>query len=559
MGQEVDLPHNWKQADFQGKDAWYVAQLQLNVPPNRLWGIYLPSIGANAAVYVNGRFLGAGGSMLDRPARNFFRPLYFVIPNGMLKPEVNEIVVHVATDPPGRGFLGPLLMGPDELVSPMYERAFFIRVTLVQFIAVSILVTMFYVGVLAFKTRDPVYFYFTSMLAAVALFDASLLYTAAPLPGLMMDWLRNMGTGWMVVFLVLFLHRFIGVQRPRVEWAILIWALSGSILLATLPPHIYFPVSGYFWDVLTIVWGIYALLTAFWATWQSRSKEYWAIALAVLVMLGAGVRDWIHYADEPEGFSGMLLIYAAAFLLVIFAWVLLYRFISALFEADRLNRELEARVRSKEQELALNYQRMNEVEKQQALADERDRIMRDMHDGIGGQLVTAIAAARTEADEELVDNLETALADLRLMIDSFEPVDDDLGTVLGLIRMRLEKRLHHHGLRFIWQVEDVPRVPDFGPHKVLHVMRIVEEAVTNVVKHAGANHITVAAGETERDGITGVLVQVTDDGKGIDPAAIKGCGLNNMARRAETVGGDFSVFSNSSGTTIQLWLPVEAT
>lgn len=553
--QFITLPHNWKRAGYSGDEAWYVAELSLNVPPNRLWGIFLPSIGANAAVYLNDHFLGSGGQMETRPTRNNFRPLYFAIPNGMLKPEKNEIMVHVSSDPPDRGFLGPLLLGPDELLGPVFKRAHFIRVTLVQFIFVAIIVTMFYVGALAVKAREPVYGFFTAMLGACALFDGALLAIDLPVSAIIIDWFRMMGTGWMVIFLIFFIHRFMDLSRPRVEKILLAWGVSGSVLMLALPQHWFYSFSSYYWDVIAIVGGIYALVTAFIETSKSKSTQYWAITLSVLVMLGSGIRDWILYTGSPEGFQGMMLIYSTTFMLVVFAWVLLHRFTSAISEAATLNQELEYRIDQKEHEIKLTYEQIVSARQERALAEERERIMRDMHDGIGGQLISAIANAKTQTNIHLVDNLETALADLRLMIDSFEPVDDDLGTVLGLVRMRLEKRLKNHGLHFVWQVEDIPTIPDLGPHKVLHIMRILEEAVTNVVRHAEASKIIVAARSESLDGTPGVLVEVADDGKGLDPDARKGRGLENMRRRADYLEAQLTVINTSPGTAIRLWLP----
>lgn len=184
--------------------------------------------------------------------------------------------------------------------------------------------------------------------------------------------------------------------------------------------------------------------------------------------------------------------------------------------------------------------------------------MRDMHDGIGGQLISATAAARGGAKEELVDSLEVALTDLRLMIDSFEPVYGDLTTVLGIIRMRLEKRLNNHGLHFDWQVDDIAEVPDLAPHKVLQVMRIIEEAVTNIVRHANAKKITVMARDGINKGDAGVFVEIKDDGKGIDDNIRKGRGLDNMNRRAEAIGGKLLITAANPGTLVSLWLPTES-
>ncbi len=554
-GKAVSLPHNWSRDGFPGDSAWYLVKLKLNVPPNRLWGIYIPSLGANASVYLNGYLLGSGGRMEEPPAHNDYRPLYFAIPNGMLEPGVNEIAINLVSDPAGRGFISPLFLGPDETVGTSYKRAFFIRVTVVQFIVISLMISIFYIAVLAIKTKDPVYGYFAATLGASWLFGFVVLVVESPLAGWHLDWLRMQSTGWLVVFLILYLHRFYGIKRPDTERALLLWAISGAIITAFVPIDYFYQLNSYYWDVLTVAWGVYALVVSFIMTAKSYSTEHYAMALSVMVLLGAGVRDWILYTGPPEGFDGTMTLYAVTLALVTFAWVLLHRFTAALNKADSLNRELENRVLKKQEELMLTYKKMSDAQKQQALTEERERIMRDMHDGIGGHLVSAISAAKIDSQNNLLEHLDYALADLRLMIDSFEPVDDDLGTVLGMMRMRLEKRLHNHELRFVWQVDDIPEIPDLGPHKVLHVMRILEEAVTNVIKHALASKIVVAAYEYELDASPGVAVDIVDDGKGIPEDSTAGYGLSNMQRRADIIGGRLLIESMSTGARIQLWMP----
>jgi hypothetical protein len=312
-GNPISLPHNWSRYGYRGDNAWYLTKLKLNVPPNRLWGIYIPSIGANASVYLNGYLLGNGGRMDEPPARNDYRPVYFAIPNGMLKPGVNEIAINLVSDPPGRGFISPLFLGPDETVGSSYKRAFFIRVTVVQFIAISLMISIFYVGVLAFKTKDPVYGYFAATLSALWLFDFVVLIVETPLPGWVLDWLRMQATGWLVVFMILYLHRFYTISRSNTERALLFWAISGAFLTAVVPIKYFYLLNSYYWDVLTIAWGVYALVVSFTMTAKSYLTEHYAMALSVLVLLGAGVRDWVLYTGRPEGFDGTMTLYAVSF------------------------------------------------------------------------------------------------------------------------------------------------------------------------------------------------------------------------------------------------------
>src|SRR5262249_35045716 len=160
------------------------------------------------------------------------------------------------------------------------------------------------------------------------------------------------------------------------------------------------------------------------------------------------------------------------------AWVLLGRLVDAHRETVALNRDLERRVDEKHRELEANYARVANLERQHAVAEERARLMRDVHDGVGGQLVSALALVEQSdtGPEEIVDSIRAALEDLRFVIDSLDPSEDDLLSVLGSVRSRLEPRLSRHGLRFAWQVTDLPAVEGFGPDMALQAMRIVQEA-----------------------------------------------------------------------------------
>jgi signal transduction histidine kinase len=88
---------------------------------------------------------------------------------------------------------------------------------------------------------------------------------------------------------------------------------------------------------------------------------------------------------------------------------------------------------------------------------------------------------------------------------------------------------------------------------VLHVLRILQEAFTNALKHAHPRRIRVAAhAEAGR-----VAIDVSDDGKGFDETAapVRGHGLANMRKRAQALGAELQLRSSAQGTTLSLLLP----
>jgi signal transduction histidine kinase len=188
-----------------------------------------------------------------------------------------------------------------------------------------------------------------------------------------------------------------------------------------------------------------------------------------------------------------------------------------------------------------------------------------MHDGTGGALVSAIAMAEAgDAAPAIAEVLRDALADLRLSIDSLDPAEPDLVSLLAAARARLEPRFEGRGVRIAWDVHEVPRPAGFGPESALQVLRIFQEAVVNAMRHSGARTVTVRTrGERDAAGRAWVALDVSDDGRGFDPGADAphaggGRGLGNMRRRAAALGGELAVESAAGGTCVRLRMPVEA-
>jgi signal transduction histidine kinase len=132
----------------------------------------------------------------------------------------------------------------------------------------------------------------------------------------------------------------------------------------------------------------------------------------------------------------------------------------------------------------------------------------------------------------------------------------------------MSKRVEACGARIEWDVDDIPPLPDLSPHRVLQILRIVQEAISNALRHAQATTLTirtrlapaaggVAPGSQTAGAAPAVLVEVIDDGKGIDPAAPPGHGLRNMHHRAGQIGASLVVERLATGTSVRLLLPLD--
>ncbi|XBS71231.1 ATP-binding protein [Acerihabitans sp. KWT182] len=195
-------------------------------------------------------------------------------------------------------------------------------------------------------------------------------------------------------------------------------------------------------------------------------------------------------------------------------------------------------------------------EQRAAIIAERMRILQDMHDGMGAQLITALRLARRDDTdrEELARHIEESLQDLRLIIDSLDMTEHDLLPLLGNLRFRLEPRLQALGIRLNWDVSPIPPLTYLTPESALSVLRIVQEAVNNALQHAQPSLITISVRPHDQ----AVVIRVADNGHGVIPLARRpgSRGLNGMQTRADKLGVSLWIRGGDKGTEVTLRLPL---
>jgi signal transduction histidine kinase len=556
----VRLPDRWDVARRrQGTEGWYRAEVVLDRMPDALWAIYLPHVVMNAQALVNGRVVGDGGRLEAPTARNWNRPLLFTIPTGSLVAGRNTIDVRlVHTGSPA--LLGAFDVGPAAALRPTADRMIFWGVTLPTALAVMAVATALLVGLVLLPGEPAGPRGAAWTMAALLLWAWSTASDAIrdiPFATGAWEWLDAVTQNAVVPCFVAGMHRFLGLSRPRVEWALLlVWVAGAGVLAAA--PRVYFFALFVAWTSFTLVLAGYLFVLV-----RGAARRGSDVSTLLLVPLGLTILFGVHDAvvvTTGYGAGTYLTLYLLPAVVVTFGWETLARLRRGLRESERLTRDLETRVARKHAELEESYQRVRALERDQAVAEERVRLTRDIHDGLGGHLVSTLAMVES-GDEfsraDVADALRGALDDLRLVIDSLDPAEDDLSTVLASVRARLAPRLERRGMRVDWQMVDLPPVTGLGPERLMHVLRIVQEAITNVVKHARAHGIQVrTAEETDGDGRRGVAILVSDDGCGFDPGRTEGRGLVNMRRRAAELGGALAVETGAAGTRLRLWLPV---
>ena len=226
--------------------------------------------------------------------------------------------------------------------------------------------------------------------------------------------------------------------------------------------------------------------------------------------------------------------------------------------SDAREEELTAHLQRQQQELhALTGRLIDAQEK------ERRTLSRELHDDIG-QAISAIKmsatsiegedeAGRREIVEEIVGIADTTIAKLRDISILLRPPQLDALGLVAALRWQCERLFRSGQPRLELELAPLPQRPD--PAVELAAFRIAQEALTNVLRHSRARHVTVMLAP----GDDALLLSVIDDGRGFDPQGAGGLGLVAMRERATHLGGTFDVESvPDAGTCVRAYLPVRA-
>ena len=188
--------------------------------------------------------------------------------------------------------------------------------------------------------------------------------------------------------------------------------------------------------------------------------------------------------------------------------------------------------------------------------EERRRISRELHDGLGPSLAAIgnrIRAAKhtistdpqgTEGQlDEIAKSVKGHIQEVRGLIYDLRPLALDQLGIQGALRQQLERFGKDAGIHASFSGPDEIALPSLAE---VTVFRVVQECLTNVQDHSGASRVGVELKTTD----TGLEVRVQDDGRGFDPEHVspaadgKGLGLFGMRERAEALGGSFSLQSS---------------
>jgi PAS domain S-box-containing protein len=206
--------------------------------------------------------------------------------------------------------------------------------------------------------------------------------------------------------------------------------------------------------------------------------------------------------------------------------------------------------------------RKHESELLHARLGERVSLAHDLHDGLGGMLIGSIATVEQSPgsipSHEVLSMFRELRDDLRLIIDTASAQhygEHSLAELLAPLRHRVTRLLEARDIDVLWRLGDLDNVY-LTTSRSLDVLRILQESLTNILKHSRATHVQVDLHSDDQ----GLMLEVTDNGVGMGatPGEGPGIGMRSMNTRALRLKGTLSLGSKPGATVLRLLVPLES-
>lgn len=523
--------------------------------------IYTENNRERLTVFLNGVELFRNYTDNRSQTMGWNRPYILPLPQKLLRDTNNELVLKVVSNRQFSLGFGTVKIGSQNILGRLYSHQYFWRISGV---AAANYAMLFLAGAvfLMWLARPKEYQLLWLCATGVAWFVRDFHFFAEEVPfyPFLFQQLSYYSLFFAVAFSLCFCAVFLNLKHRRQIIAVML-GIGIAISLFRM-----FVEQSNRTDLVTALLTLamamifVAIMFVHWM--RSKSAETLILLITVTATTFSGIHDvgrsphigwWEGIGFHIQPFTGFLLF-------CVFLLSLGRRFIQALGTVEGMNLILEDRVKTATAALERSELARQEMAIEHAVGMERERLMREMHDGIGSNLVTALAVARkTNQSPGTVSTLERAITDLKLTVDSLAPVEGDVVALLANLRHRMEPDMERAGLKCIWQVDPCPPLPWLDAASALQMLRIIQEGVSNVLTHAHATTITISCESRMKDDRKGIAVSLKDNGCGFENlgGSGDGRGIANMKARAHALAAILEIESNvRHGTQLKLWLPL---
>lgn len=528
------------------------ADLVLSGPELATTALLIPAYAEAIELSVNGQHQVSGEIRSLRNVRYSTLPALFPLQKSA-RAGTNRIDLRVSAKFGRDVVLDRIRVGPYAQLRPIFSSRWLLAATLPTMASGATLALALVFGAIWYNRRKESAYGWLALLLLIEGLQGSVLIPDFLPPTDRAFWALT--TLWASGANLLFVRRLFDLPNRRSERLIFVPPLVITLFMAIAPRAFVLLV------VLPGSVGIFALYVIYAVVVLGRAglrgnREAQFFLLVEVLVMGIALHDLLvsaHIIVQARFFSHS----ASSIFLLAPVMMMIRRKTQAMNELDQTAETLRLKVIEVERELRHTYETVREQREALLIGQERSRMMRDLHDGMSGDIVSMMALAeRPDPDvAQIARHARNALADMRLIISSLEDYGGDLSLALGFWRERMEPQVRAAGIQLEWYIGDLPPQYWLSPSHVLDILRILQEAVTNAVRHSGASSIQVNC-RIEAEAIHATISDDGDRNNGAEPSS--GRGIANMKARAARLGARFDIAMSSAGTRVSLALPLQA-
>lgn len=540
---------------------WYRLRWQ-QADAHKPVGLMLDYICMAGAVYVNGSLVGRDRALVEPLSRAWIAPQYYLLDAPVLRQGENELLVRVSGLSAYQPAFGTVTVGDPVQVDALYRSDKRMRFDLQMLdTAIGAVLAAVFGLFWLLRRQDSTYGWYALNGLFGMLYGLNFV-AASPWPFTTTDgWQAFIGACYVAIAAtyIVFLLRYAECRWPRSE-RLLLAVAALAMLLALILPHWAGPNRDAFIVPMMALHYLASVVFVVFALHSGR-RDQQVLALCIAVPLLTALYDVAVYFGIVHG-NGFIGSFASPLMLLGMGFVLAYRFATTMKRVEGFNAELQREVTAASDELSATLTHQHALELAHSRAGERLQLVRDLHDGFGGTLVGTIARLQQSADDtpkaDVIALLKEMRDDLRLVIDTTAQEQADLASLIAPLRHRASRLLEAADIDAYWQVEGIEGLR-IEPARSLDLLRLLQEALTNVFKHSRAQRVDVRiVREGER-----LCLAVRDDGVGLADAAGPrieggGAGFASMRLRAQRLGGSLRVQAAMPGTELLLEMPLAA-
>lgn len=563
--QMVQLPDHWQKRwkNYDGH-VWYRINWDYLCPTSQRTSIALAvhSINMAGQVYLNQQLLWQDQSLQEPLSRSWNMPRYWVFPAAALHQGQNTILIRVtgiAAQSPG---LGKIYLAQPALAFQHYQQQWWYQ----RFSHLIRLICSIMLGILCFSIwvlrRQETAFGWFALACVFWSFFTYYLLSTDPAPFIHTFDVARANIMFLLCYVVCFIiytWRFSGKIYPKFEKFIWFSVAVFAVLVLILPVQqlnwllkliLIYTISGFILNCLFYPYIVY----------HSKQIEQYLLALCLILYLILGLYNLYLFLGNSE-INYFSVIYTTPVTVIFISVTLAMRLVRNMKMIEAFNETLEQKVITVKAELNDSLSTQHQLELTNIKLQERINLAHDLHDSLGGALVRSIAmidqSHNNLSNQQFLSILKLLRDDLRQVIDhgSSNGVKvPELPVLWGApIRHRFDQLFEELDIHSEWYF---PEQWGFQPTPLecLTLLRIAEEALTNIIKHSQAQNVKIALHFSGQQ----LIFKIEDDGIGFDVEAVKqsgiSIGMQSMHMRMEQLHGQFKIHSQSGYTCLSATL-----